>query len=213
MDVALLSTTDDELELTDDEVPSKLRQGTARSLSPGPLSRPARGPPDLERVEHSGRQTGPKGVRDDARAAAAAARQRTADAIKFTRAEQERRAIVAPSFREEEEARRALEALQMESEDEFEALRRKRIAAFKRSTVREVDSRGYVGAVERRGWVLVAIYEPDMRCDALLAALPTTGVAAVRALLPVRLLSRVRLDDAAVHACGDGVGFTALTRE
>ncbi|BEJ12119.1 hypothetical protein CspHIS471_0205790 [Cutaneotrichosporon sp. HIS471] len=181
MDVALLSTTDDELQLTDDEVPSKLRQGTVRALSPGPLSRPARGPPDLERVEHSGRQTGPKGVRDDARAAAAAARQRTADAIKLTRAEQERRAIVAPSFREEE-ARRALEALQMESEDEFEVLRRKRIAAFKRSTVREVDRTSYVGAVERRGWVLVAIYEPDMsRCDALLAALPTAGVPAVRA--------------------------------
>lgn len=163
MDVALLNaeltTTDDELELTDNEVPRKLRQGSARALSPGPLSRPVRGPPDLERVEHSGRQTGPKGVRDDARAAAAAARQRTADAIKATRAEQERRAIVAPSFREEE-ARRALEAVRIEEEEDLAALRRRRLAALKRSTVREVDSAGYVAAVERRGWVLVAIYEP-----------------------------------------------------
>lgn len=162
------TTTDDELELSDDDTdtPSKLRQGTHRGLAPPPLARPARGPPDLERVEHSGRQTGPKGVRDDARAAAAAARKRTAEAVRATVAEQERRAIVAPSYREEE-ARRALEAVNLEKDEEdeegdeeLEAIRRRRLAALKRSTVREVGQGGYVGAVERRGWVLVAIYEP-----------------------------------------------------
>lgn len=164
--------TDDELSLSDTDYPSTrmLRQADMRSVSPPPISRPVRGMPDLERVGHSGRQTGPKGVRDDARAAAAAARQRAEAAVKATRAEQERRAILAPTYRQEveweaEEARRAMEAVVIkhadESEDEeLEAIRRRRLNALKRSTVREVGEVGYLSAVERRGWVLVAIYEP-----------------------------------------------------
>ncbi|GMK54648.1 hypothetical protein CspeluHIS016_0112340 [Cutaneotrichosporon spelunceum] len=194
-----LQSKTDELSLTDNDDDASgdtrnLRQGTVRSLSPAPRSRPSRGPPDLERVEHTGRQTGPKGVRDDARAAAAAARARTSAAIKATRAEQERRALVGAPWREDANLEEALAPQLAELDDEGEeegddddeedlaALRWKRLAALRRDVVREVDGDGYLAAVERSGWVLVAIYEPDMdRCDALLAALPAAGVPAVRA--------------------------------
>lgn len=131
---------------------------------------------------HDGPQTGVKGVRADAAARAHALRETRRELIAATRAEQERRAIVARGGwggnieREAEEARVAAENGEddedegdSDSDEQVKLWRERRLAQL-RGGVKDVYGDAFLEAVERPGWVLVVIYEPDVdRCTPVLA--------------------------------------------
>ncbi|TXT11095.1 hypothetical protein VHUM_01846 [Vanrija humicola] len=104
-------------------------------------------------------QTGPKGVVEDQRAAAAAAAARAQrDGVRATRAAQERAAITAPTVHDEADARLAAQLADASLDDD--GRERWRAARLAERGLREVGKESFVAAVERRGWVVVLIYEP-----------------------------------------------------
>jgi len=112
-----------------------------------------------------GAQTGPKGVINDHVAHQAAERKAKRASMQATRNAQERSAITAPTVHAEAEIAKKMEAAKLEDEDdEVREWRRKRLEELRSAQasagLREVGKHGFVGAVERAGWVCVLIYEP-----------------------------------------------------
>lgn len=156
--------TDDEESLGLVSASRAVRQGGS-APAPAPTMRASR--PYAESPRRAGApQTGPKGVVEDQRAAVAAAAQAQRDAVRSTRAAQERSAITAPTVHEEEATRKLAAQLADASLDDERArwraarLDELRSAAGQERGLREVGKESFVGAVERRGWVVVLIYEP-----------------------------------------------------
>lgn len=150
-----------------------------KSRQPGP---PPTGPdPQAQPYANAqGRQTGVKGVLDDRRASALASQRATAEARSAHTEEQMKRGMVAMTISEEASAR-AREKTMQESKEDAEARERWRRArreelerekereraneGMGRVGLREVGQDGFLGAVERRGWVVVLIYEPVSPCS------------------------------------------------
>lgn len=168
------STSTSSPQNTDDELGSDLSAPPSPSL---PSSTGAAPPAS------TGPQTGPKGVISDRRARTAADQAQSARQRQELRAAQERQAIVGLTVDEEAEEREREELLKetrdedarKEREDDasaWEAWRARRREELGQRAgdrgnsgggskgLREVGQEGFVGAVERPGWVVVLIYEP-----------------------------------------------------
>jgi hypothetical protein len=113
--------------------------------------------PESDEIHQKGAQTGIKGVLNDKKAHTRQNDQRRKEGEKELRKGMERVAIVGNTWKEEEELR------SKEGGGEVEEWRRKRLAEMKGGGgrgLREVGREGFVGAVEKEGWVVVLIYEP-----------------------------------------------------
>ncbi|KAL1410024.1 hypothetical protein Q8F55_004026 [Vanrija albida] len=141
-----------------------VRQGGA-APAPAPQMRSSR--PYAEAAgggARRGAQTGPKGVVADQRAAAAAAAASQRESQRSAQAALQRAAITAPTVPEEDASRR-LAAELAEAQDDRARWREQRLAELRAGGggergLREVGRESFVHAVERRGWVVVLIYEP-----------------------------------------------------
>ncbi|WRT70714.1 uncharacterized protein IL334_007712 [Kwoniella shivajii] len=150
-------------------------------------------------VEHDGPQTGPKGVIEDRKAHNSHSRQIKERQNAERVSELNRRAIVGLTIHEEDQLRKREQAGQDDVEVEEWRRKRKdqlryqdrtgydhdeggnedekyrqygRRESVKRGGLKEVGKEGFIDAVERNGWVVVLIYEPDIpRCTSLLASL------------------------------------------
>jgi hypothetical protein len=153
---------DDDDDLFTDSTP---RRSTALTPGPDPEASPF--------ANAQGRQTGVKGVLDDRRASALANQKAQSEARTSKGAEQAARAMVGMTIHEEDAYRCGEE--NKESKEDGEARERWRRArrhelerekereraqeGMQRGGLREVGREGFLGAVERRGWVVVLIYE------------------------------------------------------
>ncbi|WWC92322.1 uncharacterized protein L201_007276 [Kwoniella dendrophila CBS 6074] len=145
-------------------------------------------------VEHDGPQTGPKGVIEDRKAHNSFQKQKREKELNDTIIEQNRKAIIGLTIHEEDLLRK-----QEQEQDELEEWRKKRKdqlirnqynhnnededdedqykyedrrQSIKRGGLREIGKENFIEAVERPGWVVVLIYEPDIpRCTSLIASL------------------------------------------
>ena len=122
----------------------------------------------LERAneDHGGPQTGPKGVMQDQKTKSRRDREAREADQRTRAAEQAKHAIVAPTV-DEEAAARAAEREQEELRLRWRRERREELQSGKkrddsprRGGLKEVGQEGFIAAVERRGWVVVLIYEP-----------------------------------------------------
>ncbi|WVQ73203.1 hypothetical protein IAR50_002769 [Cryptococcus sp. DSM 104548] len=161
--------------------------------------RPASAPsvPARGQIEHDGHHTGVKGVQDEHKATQAYAREQSQAATASLQAEKQLRGIQALTVHEEA----ALAAQETEEDEELREIRRRRREQRRRETqedaarwereritdfgfgqsfedgvkngaLREIGSMDFVEAVEREGWALVFIYEPDLpRCDDISSSL------------------------------------------
>jgi hypothetical protein len=128
------------------------------------LSNPMPGPgesqsallPEHEAEHARGAQTGIKGVLNDKKAYTRSIRARGVKEAEEIRKRMEGVAITGSTWEEEE---RMWE--KEKGGDGVEEWRRKRMAEMKgKGGLREVGKEGFVAAVERKGWVVVLIYEP-----------------------------------------------------
>ncbi|WVW80821.1 hypothetical protein I302_102810 [Kwoniella bestiolae CBS 10118] len=178
---ASLLNTDDELGSDLDDGPSSSKIGQRGDIS-------GRGVPQVNsQVEHDGPQTGPKGVISDRKAHSTIQQQRKDRELQDRVMEQNRNAIVGLTVHEEDRLRK-----QQEEERELDEWRRRRKEqlmrksegdseeeeiggrreSVKRGGVRELDKNTFLDGVERVGWVVVLIYEPEIpRCVSLIASL------------------------------------------
>lgn len=142
---------------------SRPRRSTAPTPGPDPTAAPY--------ANAQGRQTGVKGVLDDRRASALASQRAQNDARASKGAEQAARAMVGMTIHEEDAHRRGEESKEdgearerwrraRRHELEREKERERAQEGMQRGGLREVGREGFLGAVERRGWVVVLIYEP-----------------------------------------------------
>ncbi|TYJ58505.1 hypothetical protein B9479_000712 [Cryptococcus floricola] len=157
-----------------------------------PSSDPTRG-----QIEHNGHQTGVKGVQDEHKATQAYAREQARAGTALIQAENglrgmqaltvhEESALVAQEAEEDEELReirrRRREQRRRETQEDAARWERERVTDFgfgksfedgvKNGALREIGSMDFVEAVERDGWALVFIYEPNLpRCDDISSSL------------------------------------------
>lgn len=124
--------------------------------APGPGESSSALLPEYEASHARGAQTGIKGVLNDKKSHTLSSRAKAREDAKRVKEGMEKMAIGGNTWEEEEVLRRK-EA----SGDGVEEWRRKRMAEMKgKGGLKEVGKEGFVGAVERKGWVVVLIYEP-----------------------------------------------------
>jgi hypothetical protein len=158
------SDEDDEDTFTDSHTRRRRADPSLQSPGPDPQAAPY--------ANAQGRQTGVKGVLDDRRASALASQRTQRDKQTSLAAEQVERAMVGMTIHEEDAYRRRIEESKEDGEArerwrrarrhelELEKERERAQEGVQRGGLREVGTEGFLGAVERRGWVVVLIYEP-----------------------------------------------------
>jgi hypothetical protein len=112
--------------------------------------------PGYDEAHSKGAQTGIKGVINDKKAHTRSTTAKHRDEQRELKDRMENMAIVGNTWKEEEEIRAR--------EDGIDDWRKKRMDEMKLGRgLREVGKEGFVGAVEKAGWVVVLIYEPVSR--------------------------------------------------
>jgi hypothetical protein len=115
---------------------------------------------EQDEIHAKGAQTGIKGVLNDKKAHTRSTLSERDEERRELKGRMEKMSIVGNTWEEEEKLR------EKEKEgggdgDELEGWRKGRIEEMRaRKGLREVGKEGFVGAVEREGWVVVLIYEP-----------------------------------------------------
>lgn len=136
--------------------------------------------PQPKQYDHEGARTGPKGVIADRKAHIRGETTQRREYVKALNERMAKSAIVGQTW-DEEEADRAAEKAdevevqnwRMKRKEELERFRSERQAGAAAGVtagkvgLREVGKEGFVHAVERKGWVVVLIYEPVSRFDLL----------------------------------------------
>ncbi|WWC98535.1 hypothetical protein V866_005427 [Kwoniella sp. B9012] len=179
---ASLLNTDDELGSDLDDGPSSSKIGQRGNTS-------GKGVPPVNgsQIEHDGPQTGPKGVISDRKAHSTIQQQRRDKEMNDKVLEQNRKALIGLTVHEEDQLRKKEEEekdleewrrrrkeqlIRNSEQDEDEGEDDSRRQSIKRGGLRELDKSNFIDAVERNGWVVVLIYEPETpRCISLLASL------------------------------------------
>ncbi|ORY20385.1 hypothetical protein BCR39DRAFT_555374 [Naematelia encephala] len=166
--------------------PSPINTDDELELSPSPSASHGGGtsPTVISQGQQQGAQTGPKGVISDRRAHASAIVQERKRRVRQVVKEQERKGIVAKTVHEESDDQERLIAQSEHTEQGVRAWREQRRRELEgmgsvagelsgqKGGLREVGKEGFVAAVERPGWVVVLIYEPEIpRCQPLLTSL------------------------------------------
>lgn len=112
---------------------------------------------EQDELHSKGAQTGIKGVLNDKKAHNRSTVSKEKEERRQLKEGMEKMSIVANTWSEEE----ALREKEKEGDGGLDGWRKARIEEMKaRKGLREVGKEGFVGAVERSGWVVVLIYEP-----------------------------------------------------